>query len=82
MKTIQLIAGMTVLALSSVGASDLVPKNLPDDDPDAPPQKTYADDEKQKWIFQDGEPHTPEQIQREELMWELDGPVQEVRGAI
>ena len=32
-------------------------------------------EEKQKWIFGDGSPKTPQQIQDEEVMWEIDLPV-------
>jgi len=48
-----------------------------EDESDAPfnEWESYPDDEKEKWIFGDGESKTPAQIQAEEMMWEIDLPV-------
>ena len=55
-----------------------------EDESDAPfnEWESYPDDEKEKWIFGDGESKTPAQIQAEEMMWEIDLPVQKWRGAV
>ena len=45
MRTIQFLTGMAVLALTK--ASDLVPQNLPSDDP-VPQTPTYYNDEEEK----------------------------------
>ena len=75
MKTLSILAGLTILCLvssqnSPVSETDTTPAS---DDP------VYDDDEREKWIFSDGE-KTADQIQNEEIMWEIDLDVQKARG--
>jgi len=83
MKSVQIIAGIACLALATIPIAQAQDLSGPDiDDPEERPDRHYDDDEKDKWIFGDGDPKTPEEIQREELMWEMDQEVQCVRGTI
>ena len=75
MKTLSILA-FAILSLASaqdapVAEPDTVPTS---DDP------VWDDEEMEKWIFSDGEDKTPDQIQNEEIMWEIDLDVQKARG--
>jgi hypothetical protein len=82
MKSVQIIAGMACLALATMPHVVRAEDGPDIDPPEEREIKEYDDKEKEKWIFGDGKPKSPEDIKREELMWEMDGPVQKVRGTV